>query len=123
MGLDLYHLYASEEMTDESVTIDPEAPEIAVRKKFFRRAMEEYIDREGNFGEQEVDVVYFRKVGYQRKGVSAEFYRIFPPDVITADFSTVAMIRDLTDPELVESFSRNFMDNWDDRRSILMVSW
>jgi hypothetical protein len=69
------------------------------------------------------DVVYVEQVGYQRQQVVDQFFNEFQPDGLFADRLYAERIFDLTIPESQPAFRSNFLDNWDESRSLLMVSW
>lgn len=68
-------------------------------------------------------VIFYDVVGYQRNGVSEEFYHYFRPDDVTCLEHRVEGIYQTTVPELREDFKRTFMDNWIDGRSFVIVSY
>jgi hypothetical protein len=68
-------------------------------------------------------VIFYDIVGYQQHGVSEEFYERFRPDDVTCLAPQVESIYQLTDPELRAGFKRDFMDNWIDGRSFVIISY
>jgi hypothetical protein len=68
-------------------------------------------------------VVFYDLVGYQRKGVSDDFYSCFRPDDVICLEHRVEGIYQMTDPELRKDFKRAFMDNWIDGRSFVIISY
>jgi hypothetical protein len=68
-------------------------------------------------------VIFYDVVGYQRNGVSQEFYHHFRPDDVTCLEYRVEAIYQSASSDLRESFKRNFMDNWIDGRSFLIISY
>lgn len=201
MGLDLYHFRALDVVSEQSVSIEPASPEIVARCQFFKKKINQYIDFERLFSEnnlsfhdysmtnrivtmklgplieeyyfcrnenfdryntdlyftnkrsllplrprpdpyfnqhkrcrsfrvkaypyrdQEDTVIYLQEVGYQRKDVLDTFFNEFPPDMTTADLEKVKRIHELTIPDAKDSYRRNFIDNWNDEESILVISW
>ena len=69
------------------------------------------------------DVVYVAPAGYQRKNVVDDFFRVFPPDWAFAERRYAERIFELTVPEAQQDFRRNFLDNWDERHSLVVISW
>ncbi len=69
------------------------------------------------------DVVYAERVGYQRQDVVEQFFGEFPPDGIYADRAYAERIFELTIPEAQPAFRSSFLDNWDESRSLVVVSW
>jgi len=68
-------------------------------------------------------VIFYDLAGYQRNGVSEEFYRRFRPDDVTCLEDRVEGIYQMTAPELRAEFKRTFMDNWVDGRSFVIISY
>lgn len=68
-------------------------------------------------------VISVVEAGYQRDAVADEFYSEFPPDLVTADFSRVERIAELTLPEAQPEFRRSFVENWRPGASLLGISW
>jgi hypothetical protein len=68
-------------------------------------------------------VVFFEQVGYQRDGVSDAFFQQFQPDDLTCARDRVAWIHDAVLPEAREGFKTQFLDNWDERRSFVLISY
>ncbi|MBX9773802.1 MAG: hypothetical protein K2Y71_05255 [Xanthobacteraceae bacterium] len=69
------------------------------------------------------NVVFYDIVGYQRNGVSDDFYQCFRPDDVTCLENRVEGIYQMTAPELREEFKRTFMNNWIDGRSFVIISY
>jgi hypothetical protein len=69
------------------------------------------------------DVVYGVSVGYQRKEVVDDFFNEFPPDWAFAERRYAERIFELTVPEARQNFRSNFLDNWDDDHSLVVISW
>jgi len=69
------------------------------------------------------NVIFYDIVGYQRNGVSDEFYRCFRPDDVTCLEHRVEGICQMTAVELRNDFKRTFMDNWIDGRSFVIISY
>jgi hypothetical protein len=67
--------------------------------------------------------VFCAQVGYQRKGVTKEFYDQFPPDEYVTALDRVRRIHDLAQDEYAHQFQEEFLDNWDERTSFVLVSW
>jgi hypothetical protein len=67
--------------------------------------------------------VFYDLVGYQRNGVSDDFYRCFRPDDVTCLEHRVEGVYQMTAPELRKDFKRTFMDNWIDGRSFVIISY
>lgn len=68
-------------------------------------------------------VIFYDLVGYQRNGVSREFYHYFRPDDVTCLEDRIKAIYQTTAPEIRENFKRTFMDNWIDGRSFVIISY
>jgi hypothetical protein len=68
-------------------------------------------------------VIFYDVVGYQRNGVSEEFYCHFRPDDVTCLEHRVEGIYQNANPEARENFKRTFMDNWIEGRSFIVVSY
>jgi hypothetical protein len=68
-------------------------------------------------------VIFYDIVGYQRNGVSGEFYNCFRPDDVTCLEHRIEGIYQMTDPQLRDQFKRTFMDNWIEGRSFVIVSY
>jgi hypothetical protein len=68
-------------------------------------------------------VVFNDTVGYQRNGVADAFYRTFKPDDVTCLRQRVETIYEVTEPKLRDQFKRVFLDNWDEGRSFVLISW
>lgn len=80
--------------------------------------------------EQRHDLVTFERVdkalpyieaGYQRKSVLGEFYDEFAAWEIITDRARVERIHALTVPEVQEHFKQEFLDNWEEGRSFVIV--
>lgn len=69
------------------------------------------------------DVVYAVSAGYQRKNVVDDFFNVFPPDWAFAERTYAERILELTVPEARQEFRSNFLDNWNDGRSLVVISW
>jgi hypothetical protein len=69
------------------------------------------------------NVIFYDLVGYQRNSVSEEFYHYFRPDDVTCLEHRVEGIYQATAPELRENFKRNFINNWIDGRSFVIISY
>jgi hypothetical protein len=69
------------------------------------------------------DVVYTQQVGYQRNGVINDFFHEFKPDWMFAERSYARRIYELTVPEAQQAFRSNFLDNWDEQHSLVLISW
>jgi len=68
-------------------------------------------------------VIFYDVVGYQRNGVSEDFYYHFRPDDVTCLDHRVEGIYQSTIPEARENFKRTFMDHWIDGRSFVIISY
>ena len=68
-------------------------------------------------------VIFYDVAGYQRNGVSEEFYYHFRPDDVTCLQHRVEGIYQSTIPEMRENFKRTFMDNWIEGRSFVLISY
>jgi hypothetical protein len=68
-------------------------------------------------------VIFYDVVGYQRNGVSEEFYHHFRPDDVTCLEHRVEGIYQSTIPEMRANFKRTFMDNWMEGRSLVLISY
>ncbi len=68
-------------------------------------------------------VIFYDLAGYQRNGVSDEFYHCFRPDDVTCLEHRVDGIYQMTAPEARQDFKRTFMDNWIDGRSFVIISY
>ncbi len=68
-------------------------------------------------------VVFFDRAGHQQNGVAEEFYREFRPDDLTCSRERVERIYELTLPEFRDEFKRTFLDNWEEGRSFVLISW
>lgn len=196
MGLDLYHLQATDDQSASHVVVDPEASEFHMLKDFFREKDNEYIDWKAMFGSkglvfedyavtnttlstsdslfqrgkllqttsfthrlnvhdmvvfttasapllrwprgrsavktvhgpftyrtQRDNVVHVVQIGYQRNDVTDAFYEEFPPDLTSGDAGQVRRLAELVTAEARPEFMRQFIDNWQDGRSVLVVSW
>jgi hypothetical protein len=69
------------------------------------------------------DVVYAVSIGYQRNNVVDAFFNEFQPDWAFAERNYAERIFELTVPEAQQEFRSNFLDNWDDGRSLVVISW
>jgi hypothetical protein len=69
------------------------------------------------------NVIFYDVVGYQRNGVSDEFYRCFQPDDVTCLEHRVEGVYQMTAPGLRENFKNTFMDNWIVGRSFVIISY
>lgn len=68
-------------------------------------------------------VVFYDLAGYQRNSVSDEFYQRFLPDDVTCDRNRAVELHRMTAIEAQDEFKRNFLDNWVDDRSFIIVSY
>jgi hypothetical protein len=68
-------------------------------------------------------VIFYDVAGYQRNGVSDEFYHHFRPDEVTCLEHRVYAIYQSTIPEAREDFKRKFLDNWIEGRSFVLISY
>lgn len=66
-------------------------------------------------------VIPYVEIGYQRKSVSPAFYDEFEGWEVITDRARVERIGALTDPQEQGAFNRNFLDNWEDGRSFVVV--
>ncbi|MDI3562363.1 hypothetical protein [Bradyrhizobium sp. Arg816] len=69
------------------------------------------------------DVVYTKQIGYQRNAVADAFFNEFLPDGMFVEKSYAQRIFELTIAEAQQDFRTSFLDNWDDQRSLVVVSW
>jgi hypothetical protein len=68
-------------------------------------------------------VIFYDVAGYQRGGVSDEFYRHFRPDDVTCVKDHAYAIYQSAIPEAQQNFKRNFLDNWIEGRSFVLISY
>lgn len=93
--------------------LPPNAQKMVTTFKVRQYPMEDRLD----------DVVYAVSAGYQRKSVVDGFFNVFPPDWAFAERRYAEQILELTVPEAQQEFRSNFLDNWDERRSLVVISW
>jgi hypothetical protein len=75
----------------------------------------------------EQDVFFTAGVGYQRKGMNAEFYNYFQNDTYYADKESFEKLLEFSDPENhmynPTNVKENFIDKYEYGRSVLLLSW
>ena len=122
MGLDIWHYYASQTISGDFIVIDKGTGSAAT--KYASLLVVLNVDEAGYPSNQDRHrVLYVRRVGYQRKGMERGFYDRYPPDLVTVDRRIVEAMYDLTQPDAREQFSTSFLDNWDEDRSLVVVSF
>jgi hypothetical protein len=80
--------------------------------------------------EEPFDGMFFIDVGYQRKGMSEQFYKDIPPDWILGRIEDVLKIMKYIDhddsalaEQLRDNFQKNFIDNFEFGISLVLISW
>jgi hypothetical protein len=91
-------------------------PNVQKRLKTFKLKQYPMLDRFD-------DVVYAKQLGYQRNDVVDGFFQEFSPDWMFSEKLYAQRIFELTIPEAQQAFRTNFLDNWDDQRSLVVISW
>lgn len=81
------------------------------------------------YDEQE-QVIYFRAIGFQNKGMKKDFYEVYKSDTIYYTLEDVKKAYDYltTDMQnkvknLQKNFRENFINNFVEGESIVLVSW
>lgn len=73
------------------------------------------------------EILYYEEMGYQRKGMSAEFYEYFKKDAYYVEKRDFMKLLDFMDPENhmydPENIRKNFIDNYEEGKSVLSLSW
>lgn len=83
---------------------------------------------ENDFGDliiadREDTVIFGAEAGYQGKRVYREFFNHFQAWEYITDRERVERILQMTLPEHRQHFRQAFLDNWDDKRSFVVVSY
>ncbi len=125
MGLDLDHLKPVHHESNNYLSIHElrTLPEYVEHQKHF--IVEKDFDE---FGKE--NVIYFKSVGSQRKGMGFSFYSAFKNDGIYCDLQSVKKAYNYLEADhistlavLQSNFQKSFIDNFIEGESIFQVSW
>jgi hypothetical protein len=77
-----------------------------------------------------VNVIYFKEIGYQRKGMSSKLFKDFENEKPYLDLDTVKKVCKYLQAdhissleELQQNFQKNFIDNFIEGESVFYASW
>lgn len=125
-GLSCEHFMMASQVWDSTGTCakfmrTPEAPVDVPERVQFRWGR-----TEDDFGDLVLvdrldQVLQASEIGYQRKGVESEFFREFESWEVITDLARVERILELCLADRRKTFRRDFLDNWDDERSFVIV--
>jgi hypothetical protein len=74
-------------------------------------------------GDREDTIIFADEAGYQGKLVRSAFFHEFQAREYITDRERVEHIHAMTLPEHQQHFQKAFLDNWDDERSFVVVSY
>lgn len=129
MGLDLLHYVPMIKLEAEDSADYIEIDDLS--------SFPEYIERHGRFiTEKDFEeygkskVIYFETKGYQRKGMSVEFFLDFKNDELHFDLQSIERAYEYlkqdhinTLEELQRNFQENFINNFVEGKSLFLISW
>ena len=121
MGLDIIHGRILSNKLDplDCWEVDEECPEI--KRKFGNFIHTIYFTYEGT--EEKTEVVFYEQIGYQRKGVYAEFYKHYPPDKCLVYKEQILHLYNYILPEYQENFKTEFLDKFVEGNTVVFISW
>lgn len=118
MGLDIFHIVACQKTdhTDSSNYLTTE--ERSMAPFFFHEFDSLLVDIDDETTGQD-KVLYYKQIGYQRKGMKKSFYKNFENDKIHFDFASVQKAYHYLEAgskqaltELQENYQQNFIRNF-----------
>ncbi|MCP4163468.1 MAG: hypothetical protein GY760_25705 [Deltaproteobacteria bacterium] len=73
------------------------------------------------------NVYHCEEVGYQRKGMTREFYEYFNNDFYYADKESFEKLLEFSDPQgnmyNLKNIKENFINNYEENKSVFVTSW
>lgn len=128
MRLDISHVVPSLDNSKEGYLEYFTLEELSVFPDYIQRHNHLFVETKVEEGK--MNVIYFKEVGYQRKGMNNKFYKEFKNGKPYLEIETVkkAFIFLQADhlsslKELQQNFQKNFIDNFIEGESIFYASW
>jgi hypothetical protein len=126
MGLDIRHVVPSRK-TPEIENLDYfTINEIKVNHQFFKKFQHLFIQTEG----EELPVIFFKEIGYQRGCMNRRFYRDFENDKLYFErhfaekaYHYIEANSNFTVQELQNNFQKHFVESFIEGESIFFSSW
>jgi hypothetical protein len=126
MGLDIRHVVPSQK-TPELEKLDYFTfNEIKINHEFFKKFQHLFIQIEG----EELPVIFFRELGYQRGGMNRKFCHDFENDKLYFEkhyvekaYNYIQGNSNFTLEELQVNFQKKFIENFIEGETVFFASW
>lgn len=128
MGLDISHVVPSSDTSKDEFLEYFTLEELSSFPDYIRRHIHLLVEKED--GEGKVSVIYFKEVGYQRKGMNSKFCNDFENGKAYLKIESVKNVYKYLHAdhihsleELQQNFQINFIDNFIEGESVFYASW
>jgi hypothetical protein len=128
MGLDVSHVVPSLDTSKDGLLEYFTIEELSAFPDYIERHNHLIVEKEEDEGK--VSVIYFKELGFQRKGMNSKFYKDFENGKPYLDIETVKKACKYLQAdhlsslkELQQNFQKNFIDSFVEGESIFYASW
>lgn len=126
MGLDLHHVVPSDSEQHEYFELE----ELKGSQEFITEHIHLFVEIKDEELNDKKKVLYWKEIGYQRKGMSNKFFNDFENDLLYFELYIVKKAFEYLKADHINSLKelqlklkKNFIDNFVEGESIFFASW